>query len=386
MSPQVGLRGRGTQGVRPALPRGGTALQRERGGRLGTPPRKILGRRKDPRLRQACARRAGPRRVAGGRQPGPARVTRSPQRAAWRPGRACPPGLPGLPAASSGSRPPPDSRPAAGQRGAGARIPGPDAAAPRFRRQGPQSGRGVGLGARGPPGAGRALSRGGASGLVPARAHRRGGGAPGHELRPQKTPALARPRARAPRPARTWVPPAPGTRPAPGPPPAVTAVPAPRRPRGGRDAPGRGPRPAAAPPPLALTGGSTAPRSRSLPHEVTNVRAPPARARLATSGVTRLPLAPRGAAEGARAGRGGCRERAASILRGPAREGVSRVRVGALSLCCGRVGPPGSPRRRPRTRRAGQRHGPCVPPLPPRTSWRSRPRCALRPSGTGGTS
>lgn len=98
-------------------------------------------------------------------------------------------------------------------------------------------------------------------------------------------------------------------RPAPGAPPAVNAAPALRRfPqqdwRAGREARTKArprppsPRPLRSPcpprslaPPPALTGGSSAPLSRSLPHRMTNVAAPPARALPATSGVTRLPLA-----------------------------------------------------------------------------------------------
>ena len=98
--------------------------------------------------------------------------------------------------------------------------------------------------------------------------------------------------------------------------------------------PPRLPRPPRSPaPPPALTGGSSSPLSRSLPHRMTNLAAPPARARPATSGVTRLPVATGGLLRAH--ARGGWRQRAAAILRARPRGRVPRGRCDGGDVCGG---------------------------------------------------
>lgn len=211
-------------------------------------------------------------------------------------GRVGPPALPG----PSSGIPLESSRPNA-SKGERRRQDPPSAMLPPALPWGPAiwAGSGVGWGGE----LRRAFPRGGASGLGPSRAHRRGGDAAGHENRPQKRPAPTRaPRPHVGAPAPGDPPCAPAAarchrcpRPAQSPPPAGGAY------KGAALAPLPAP-PSCPPPPLALTGGSIAPRSRSLPHEMTNVGAPPARALPATSGVTRFPLVSGGPVEGACAG------------------------------------------------------------------------------------
>lgn len=138
------------------------------------------------------------------------------------------------------------------------------------------------------------------------------------------------------------------------------------------------------------TGGSTAPRSRSLPHKMTNVGAPPARALPATSGVTRFPLRPGGPTEGACAGEGSAGSArppsCGANLVGASRVGGSRGRFARegwsswcfCAPCCGHFSARASPRLSPRTQTGtGQCH---------RLAWTPPGRRAfLPPSVTRGT-
>lgn len=191
------------------------------------------------------------------------------------------------------------------------------------------AGRGVGLSGVGSSGMSRRrarLPRG--KGVRPGPFPR----APAGKGGPRGTGAATKEACPSPRPPPARGPPRrPGTRPAPGDPPCARAasrchrrsLSRPSQTPSGRGVRRRVPRPAALSAFAAAPGAHrrldrAAPRSRSLPHEMTNVGAPPARARPATSGVKRLPLGPGGLADGACAGARGPPGARRRHLAGPA--------------------------------------------------------------------